>query len=50
MQDRSYLILDQSYIDVKQELGESISRKHDFDNNNNDNTEEEGRKRKRRYQ
>lgn len=41
-QDRSYLILDQSYIDVKQELGESISRKHDFDNNNNDNTEEEG--------
>ena len=40
-QDRSYLILDQSYIDVKQELGESISRKHDFDNNNNDNTEEE---------
>lgn len=39
-QDRSYLILDQSYIDVKQELGESISRKHDFDNNNNDNTEE----------
>ena len=45
-QDRSYLILDQSYIDVKQELGESISRKHDFDNNNNDNTEEEEEKEK----
>ncbi|RCK64378.1 hypothetical protein Cantr_00240 [Candida viswanathii] len=35
-QDRSYRIEDQ-VIDVKQELGESISKKHDFGDDDNDN-------------